>query len=416
MALTVHCDNLVHFDPQTGRYLRCDCAIEVPEDRLGGLVECPECGHLVSVPANLPVAGSRGAATRPSEAQASKQSEVPTSRDSGTKRPGSTTAPHPAPAARGSAPGVANASPGAKPSRAAPTGASTAAKGGVTGVAGKAQVGLGGADSARVARREEAEDELQLAPAETRGDFLAALPVAEKRLAGAVLEGRACENCGDRLRVGDAKCPRCGAPRKAVWRDEPLPEGTPPVPTGFQRWGLRLLADGIKPVYLRIFGGAIVGAISLLAVGLGALNGLAPLLIGLVIAALLGGGFAMVCLDSMRIAREPLAKLALWQRWGWSGVRIFLQTLDWQPPGSRLPREARLSLAGKPVTDADLLQEPLINQVRLLDLSHTKITDEGLRYLRGLQRLEYLLLLGTDVSDEAVFRLQQTIPRCWIWR
>lgn len=416
MVLKVHCDNLVHFDPQTGRYLRCDCAIEVPKDRLGGLVECPECGHLVSVPATLPVTGSRGAATQPREAQASKQSHVPASKDSGTKRPGSATASNPAPTAPGAASGGAKASPGAIPRKAAPTGARVPAQGGVTGAAGRSQVGLGGAESAAAARREGAEDELQLAPTENRGDLLTALPVGEKRLTGAVLEGRACENCGDRLRVGDAKCPRCGAPRKAVWRDDPLPEGTPPVPTGFQRWGLRLLADGIKPVYLRIFGGSIVGAISLLAVGLGALNGLAPLLIGLVIAAILGGGFAMVCVDSMRIAREPLAKLALWQRLGWSGVRVFLQTLDWQPPGSRLPREARLSLSGKPLTDADLLQEPLINQVRLLDLSHTKITDEGLRYLRGLQRLEYLLLLGTDVSDEAVYRLQQTIPRCWIWR
>lgn len=302
------------------------------------------------------------------------------------------------------------------PRKPAPSEASTKGKGGVTEATGRSKAGIGGAESAGVARGEEAEDELQLAPPETRGDLLAALPVAEKRLASAVLEGRACENCGDRLRVGDAKCSRCGAPRKAVWRDDPLPDGTPPVPTGFQRWGLRLLTDGIKPVYLQIFGGAIVGAISLLAVGLGALGGPATLVIGLVIATLLGGGFAKVCMDSMRIAREPLAKLALWQQWGWSGVRIFLQTLDWQPPGSRLPREARLSLSGKAVTDDDLLQEPLINQVRLLDLSHTKITDEGLRYLRGLQRLEYLLLLGTDVSDEAVFRLQQTIPRCWIWK
>jgi hypothetical protein len=47
-----------------------------------------------------------------------------------------------------------------------------------------------------------------------------------------------------------------------------------------------------------------------------------------------------------------------------------------------------------------------------LDLRQTEVTDAGLEYLKVLTKLRYLNLKGTQVSDEAVEKLQQALPYC----
>ena len=47
-----------------------------------------------------------------------------------------------------------------------------------------------------------------------------------------------------------------------------------------------------------------------------------------------------------------------------------------------------------------------------LDLGGTRVTDTGLKHLKGLTKLKWLDLRGTDVTDEGVNTLQQSLPNC----
>lgn len=88
----------------------------------------------------------------------------------------------------------------------------------------------------------------------------------------------------------------------------------------------------------------------------------------------------------------------------------------------------RVSLRGKEASIADLSAATSLcwnhpqeyPELRELDLSQSKLTDEGLEYLRmnvsSIPDLEVLDLSETDVSDEAVAELQAALPDCQIIR
>ncbi len=75
----------------------------------------------------------------------------------------------------------------------------------------------------------------------------------------------------------------------------------------------------------------------------------------------------------------------------------------------------RVDFRGKAVTDADLagLKESLEvwkNSLNELNFSRSKITDNGLKHLRGLTGLKRLKLSGAEVTAEGVQALEQAIP------
>ena len=52
--------------------------------------------------------------------------------------------------------------------------------------------------------------------------------------------------------------------------------------------------------------------------------------------------------------------------------------------------------------------------LRVLFLGSTQITDAGLEHLAGMKNLEVLKLFATEVTDEGVKKLQQALPNCAI--
>ena len=70
---------------------------------------------------------------------------------------------------------------------------------------------------------------------------------------------------------------------------------------------------------------------------------------------------------------------------------------------------------GVPVTDEELDKIEDLKDVGVLDLQGTLVTDDAFRFFYRMDRLQCLVLRDTDVSHEAVFRLQQTKPKLWIW-
>ena len=55
-----------------------------------------------------------------------------------------------------------------------------------------------------------------------------------------------------------------------------------------------------------------------------------------------------------------------------------------------------------------------LNDLEVLSLEGTQVTDAGLEYLKGLTTLRSLNLEGTRVTAEGARDLQEALPKCWI--
>jgi len=81
-----------------------------------------------------------------------------------------------------------------------------------------------------------------------------------------------------------------------------------------------------------------------------------------------------------------------------------------------LKRLRTVVLISSPVTDADLASLKGLPHLRSLDLNaDSKLTDAGLvnlRDLRNLNQLEMLDLSNTQVTDTGVAKLQKALPNC----
>ena len=67
------------------------------------------------------------------------------------------------------------------------------------------------------------------------------------------------------------------------------------------------------------------------------------------------------------------------------------------------------------VTDAGLKDLKGLNQLVDLGLSDNKVTDSGLKYLEGLDQLHRLILNNTEVTNEGVKKLLQALPGCGVF-
>jgi hypothetical protein len=79
-----------------------------------------------------------------------------------------------------------------------------------------------------------------------------------------------------------------------------------------------------------------------------------------------------------------------------------------------LPKLMCLSLIKTGVTDAGLVHLEVLTGLEYLHLRGTQVTDAGLKRLEGLHKLKFLGLEGTQVTDEGVEKLQKALPNCEI--
>src|SRR5687767_5640272 len=70
------------------------------------------------------------------------------------------------------------------------------------------------------------------------------------------------------------------------------------------------------------------------------------------------------------------------------------------------PQSGRLDLYETKVTDDDLQAIAGLDGLRVLNLNVTSITDKGLAHLQGTRSLEILYLAGTRVTDQGLQHLR----------
>jgi hypothetical protein len=74
----------------------------------------------------------------------------------------------------------------------------------------------------------------------------------------------------------------------------------------------------------------------------------------------------------------------------------------------------QVHLSSSEVSDDDLKRLEALARLQRLDVDYTKVADAGLEHLQGLRQLKYLELSETKVTDAGVKRLQQILPHCEI--
>lgn len=73
-----------------------------------------------------------------------------------------------------------------------------------------------------------------------------------------------------------------------------------------------------------------------------------------------------------------------------------------------------VNLRGCRIGDADLACFTDLDDVDVLDLSETCVTDAGLEHLRGLIGMQMLILTQTQVTPHGVQMLKQALPQTTI--
>lgn len=240
------------------------------------------------------------------------------------------------------------------------------------------------------------------------------LPQTATKLRQTPRSHRPCRICKTPIPPGATDCPKCGAARKSEMGAELDLEKFKVQPAGFQLSLSKSFTRGFSGSHIGIGLGSLLLVVSCLFLAIGAVA--SPLTLVAIVPFLLVAWMLLVYfwMNGQRVAREPAADLGAFQRTCWNAFAFFCSSVDWSLRG-KVPREERLHLRGPQHNDTSLLTDSRITHVHLIDLRDSSITDEGLRLLRGCNRLKYLRLNRTNVSTEAVFRLQQTIPKCWIW-
>lgn len=223
----------------------------------------------------------------------------------------------------------------------------------------------------------------------------------------------ACKKCGTQVRPDMAACPSCGTPRRVVPYDEPLSK-IQTKPAGFQLWGMSLLDSDNSWIL-------IVGAMTFLLAFFSALAALVSVAVFhwfsiLVIFPLtiVAAFYVMALLRIRAMSKKPGMPLYGWQKKLWNLVAIMQRTFNWQSP-FRDRKFAVCNFKKQNLRGQDLLDLPGVETCQVLDLQGSEVTDDELKLLRYATNLRRLVLWDTKVTDEGVYRLQQAIPRVWIW-
>ena len=68
------------------------------------------------------------------------------------------------------------------------------------------------------------------------------------------------------------------------------------------------------------------------------------------------------------------------------------------------------------ITDAGLVHVKGLTKMEALVLGGTIVTDAGLVHLKGLTNLQYLALQQTKVTDAGIAELKKTLPKCDVYK
>jgi hypothetical protein len=252
-------------------------------------------------------------------------------------------------------------------------------------------------------------EELPSAPAQrTSQPARSAQPTAIRRFFDPQQQ---CVECGAWL-DSEGVCTTCGYRQPRLKIDTRPIDQIPIELAGFQLWfSERMVGGHIKTLRTIARGllGVVMGLLVVMAVAIG--GGGAVLAVLLLIA--VAGGYIVVESEAHRLATRPPARLNFVERPLWNIVWHIGQSTGWKVLLNSDPLV--IDVRNQNLDDDRLLAIPRLAECQVLNLSENPITDRGLAMLHGLKLLRCLALRRTKVTAEGIFRIQQALPRVWIW-
>jgi len=158
-------------------------------------------------------------------------------------------------------------------------------------------------------------------------------------------------------------------------------------------------------------GTTFLSILSILGFGFGILSGLILLFLTILAAFI----YIAFIIKGKQFRTDPRAKLAWFQKPFWNGILTLARGMNWQHYDSNLKGRRITKVRDKAFGDRQFATIQGLKNCQVLDLEGTSITDASLQMLYGHKHLLCLVVKGTNTSHEAVFRLQQSHPRLWIW-
>ncbi|MFK7767133.1 MAG: hypothetical protein AB8B55_07915 [Mariniblastus sp.] len=399
MLIEIQCGNFSNFDASTGTYLTCAEKQIVSSDLAGTNVKCKKCGQDVEVPFDIGTTKKRESKpAAPAEAPRAKRT-----REKGEARGQKTRKPR----TDGSAGQRRARNPGEAQSKQRP---------------GRSKPATAKAQKLKTSgskRRADPTDELSLAAPTIRPksdvmgmDFGDSSTVARAKT-------ERCKKCGNESVDG-----RCSVCKHVEPKFEKMNQSIQDIEienVGFQRWFCETMNEGVSIKVLEYASHIMLGFLGLLLVGAGiiCLTGLGlGVFGGVVILTGVGLATALYCglvFKGYQFQNDPRARLAWFQKPFWNFILMVARLMKWQAYDSRLKGRTIIRSRDKMFGDYELADHPDLKNCSVLDLQGTRVTDRGLLELYRLKHLRCVVLRKTSVSHEAIFRLQQSLPRLWIW-
>ncbi len=394
MLIEIHCNNFSKFDPETGQYLACGEKLIVSDELIGQFVNCSKCSQQVEVPygavttSEVPRSPELNPAKR---VERNTQSKI-SAKESAGKREQKTKE--------------------AKKSR-SPRSSSPA----------KAKSKSRTVDKRTRSESTQAEDlDLKLAEpiSRQRADVMS-MDFTGQPVQSTLAEDAhdRCSKCGNISESG--KCTVC---RYVEQNFEKLHQPLDDVKielAGFQRWFCRTMNEGVSlrlleygahiGIGLVAMGVLSLAVASIVGIAFGVVPGIFMLLITVSVVLLYVG----MIYKGKQFRRDPRAHLAWFQKPFWNLILLLARSMNWEKYDNSLADRRIIKVREKMFGDNELTDLEGFKNCQVLDLQGTSVTDRGLLKLYALKHLQCLVLKRTNVSNEAVFRLQQSFPRLWIW-
>ena len=223
-----------------------------------------------------------------------------------------------------------------------------------------------------------------------------------------------CPKCGSLL-DDEKKCTACRYETPLVDVTTVPIESMTVQPAGFQLWFKNIMADGVGA---DIFEVALHSFLTIVMLGLivfAIMTGGTASIYVILGALLLGGFYLFLVLQTKRMATVPGTRMPFYLKPFWTSILRLARMQGWTKYDSRLKDRLVIDVRGEAFGDRDLLDLEKLNICEVLDAEGSDITDNSLAAMHGLKYLRCLVIRKTHVTHEAVFRLQQSLPKCWIW-
>jgi len=427
MLIEIQCDNVSSFDATVGRYVECGEKIIVSGEKAGETIKCAKCGQMIEIPllgqsrsvssssrskgheVSKPAA-SKGVKSNKKEPRSGQQRQSQQTRRAGERRRRSTESVG-KPKSKGA--GVLKSGPRA--AEVPVSGKSSSKRASKVAAAGGGMTKSTGSSDQQRQRPRKMTDSVS-----GQSDIMALDFKSQEVSAGLVGDQQErCKKCGNL--VENARCTVCFfVDSKFEKLHCPLSDIEIQV-AGCQRWLQQTMSEGVSVGLIALAGNLLVGA---MAVMLGGISSL--FLSGLGLGPVVGGGLLFLTIVSTcfylglifkcrQFMRKPVAQLAWFQKPFWLLLLFFARFMKWERYDSALQGRRVISIRDRMFGDYDVMGHKGMKNVQVLDIQGTNLTDQGLLNLYELKHLQCVVLRGTKVSPEAVFRFQQSFPRLWIW-